>query len=201
MFEGEPTKDKARGGTRAALLRAATELLESQGIEAVTLRAVGRRAGVSRQAPYKHFANKQDLLSVVAAGSFGLLGEEMKDAAAAAGDDPLARLEAMGVCYASFALETPPRYRLMFGPELQDSASEDLGSAAGAVHDLFVKAVAECQDTGLLPAGDPVALSALLYATSHGAVDLTLSGHVEDSKGLGNPAAITRALITRLRIS
>ena len=51
--------------TRAALLGAAAGLLEGHGLEAVTLRAVGERAGVSRQAPYKHFADKEALLSVL----------------------------------------------------------------------------------------------------------------------------------------
>ncbi|HEX7170798.1 MAG TPA: helix-turn-helix domain-containing protein, partial [Rubrobacter sp.] len=54
--------------TRSALLGAAAGLLEGRGIEAVTLRAVGERAGVSRQAPYKHFADKEALLSVLAGG-------------------------------------------------------------------------------------------------------------------------------------
>ena len=201
MSERKLTREKTRGGTRAALLRAAAALLEDRGMGAVTLRAVGAKAGVSRQAPYKHFADKKELLSVVAAGYFDSLGEGMARAAGAAGDDPLERLEAMGACYASFALESPARYGLMFGPELRGSTSEELSSAAHAVHERFVRVVADCQDAGRLPVGDPVELSALLYAASHGAVDLTLSGHVEASKGLGNPAAITRALIARLRVS
>lgn len=192
---------RRKGGTRAALLRATAGLLESGGIGAVTLRAVGEAAGVSRQAPYKHFADKTELLSVVAARYFDSLGEEMAKAAEAADDDPLERVEAMAACYARFALASPSRYRLMFGPELRNSTSEELRSAAHAVHERFVGAVAECQDVGRLPGEDPVELSALLYATSHGAVDLTLSGHVEPSKGLGDPAAIARSLIARLEVS
>lgn len=194
-------EEAVKGGTRSALVRAAAELLESEGMSGVTLRAVGGRAGVSRQAPYKHFADKEELLSVVAAGYFDLLGEEMANAAKAAGDDPLACLEAIGVCYARFALKSPSRYGLMFGPELQNSTSEEFQSAAHAVHERFVGVVAECQEAGQLPAGDTVELAALLYATSHGAVDLTLSGHAETSKGLGDPAKLSRLLLARLRIS
>ncbi len=54
---------------------------------------------------------------------------------------------------------------------------------------------------GELPGGDPVELAALMYATSHGAVDLALSGHTEESKGLGDPLALVRLLLDSLRTS
>jgi AcrR family transcriptional regulator len=201
MSKVEHKEERVRGGTRAALLRGAARLLEDRGMSAVTMRAVGEEAGVSRQAPYKHFADKKELLSVVAAGYLDLLGEQMENAAEAAGDDPLARLEAMSDCYARFALENPARYGLVFGSELRGSTSEELSSAAHAVHERFVGAVAECQEAGRLLAGDPVELSALLHAASHGAIDLVLSGHGEASKGLEDPVAITRSLIARLEVS
>jgi AcrR family transcriptional regulator len=53
--------------TRDALIDAAADLLTTGGPAAVTLREVGRRAGVSHNAPYKHFADKEELLAAVAA--------------------------------------------------------------------------------------------------------------------------------------
>src|SRR3712207_9263887 len=73
------------GDTRGALIRAAAGLLEERGMAAVTLRSVGERAGVSRQAPYRHFADKAELLSVVAAGYFERVGEEVAGGGGAAG--------------------------------------------------------------------------------------------------------------------
>ena len=108
---------KARGGTRSALLGAASGLLEERGIEAVTLRAVGERAGVSRQAPYRHFANKGELLSSMATDYFEALSKRMFEAADAVGDEPIQRLEAIIKEYVRFALEHPSRYRMMFGSE------------------------------------------------------------------------------------
>ncbi|HEV8044311.1 MAG TPA: TetR/AcrR family transcriptional regulator [Rubrobacter sp.] len=187
-------------GTRAALIRAAAELLEGRGMGAVTLRAVGERAGVSRQAPYKHFADKGALLSVVAAGFFGRLGEEMEAAAEGAGEDPLGRLQAMGEAYVRFALANPNRYRLMFGPEMRGIPLAEVHEAAHAVYERFVRAVADSQEAGRLPVGDPVELAALLYATSHGAVDLALAGQDGESKGLEDPLALLRLLLVHLRI-
>lgn len=162
---------------------------------AVTLRAVGERAGVSRQAPYRHFADKEELLSVVAAGYFKRVGEEMAGAAG----DPFGRLDAMVAAYVGFALENPARSRLMFGPEVKGSPYPAVHEAAYAVHDRFVRTVAEVQEAGQLPGGDPVELAALVYATAHGAVDLALSGHAEEEKKLGDPLALIRLLLAHLR--
>lgn len=185
-------------GTREALLRAAAGLLEERGVDGVTLRAVGERAGVSRQAPYRHFADKEELLSVVAAGYFRRLGAEMAEAGAAV-DGQFGRLEAMAVAYVRFALASPFRARLMFGPEVKGSPHPEVHGAARAVYEGLVLAVADCQEAGELPAGDPVELAALMYATSHGAVDLALSGHAEEEKGLGDPVGLVRRLLAHLR--
>ena len=191
--------ERERGGTRSALLAAAGYLLERRGIGAVTLRAVGERAGVSRQAPYRHFADKSELLAVLATGYFGLLARHMDEAAEAAGDDPAERLEAMSEVYVRFALENPSRYRMMFGLKAQGQDHQEIHEASRALHERIVRVVAECQEADELPPGDPIELAALLYATGHGAIDLALSGHAEEDKGLGDPMELVRVLLDRLR--
>ncbi len=193
-----PVRRSSAAGTRSALVRAAAGLLEERGIAGVTLRAVGERVGVSRQAPYRHFADKEELLSVVAAGYFERVGEEMAEAGAAA-EGPFGRLEAMAVANVRFALANPFRARLMFGPEVKGSPHPEVHEAARAVYEGFVRVVAECQEAGELPAGNPVELAALMYATSHGAVDLALAGHAEEEKGLGDPVGLVRTLLAHLR--
>lgn len=165
---------------------------------AVTLRAVGERAGVSRQAPYRHFADKEELLAEVAGGYFQQVGEKMAGASETAGGS-FERLDAMTAAYVGYALENPARTRLMFGPEVKGSAYPVAHEAARAVHERFVRAVADCQEAGLLPGEDPVELAALVYAAAHGAVDLTLSGHTEEAKGQGDPLALVRRLLAYLR--
>ena len=192
-----PNEKTRRGSTRSDLLEAAAGLLEERGIEAVTLRAVGERAGVSRQAPYKHFADKGQLLSVLAARYFERLAEEMISAPEGMGGSPLARLEAMLEAYARVAMGSPARYRLMFGPEVRGRPYPKVHEAARGLYGRLVGVVAECQEAGKLPGGDPVDLAALVYATVHGAVDLALAGHAEE-KGLSDPLAVVRLLIARL---
>jgi AcrR family transcriptional regulator len=194
----EAPRTARRGGTRSVLLEVAAGLLEEGGMEAITLRAVGERAGVSRQAPYRHFADKATLLSVLAARYLERLGARIAEAAGGASEDPFERLGAMMEAYVRFALESAPRYRLI-GGEMSGSPHREVHEAARAVHERYVRAVAACQEVGELPDGDPVELAAILFATVHGAVELTLSGHAEEEKGLGDPANVVRALLARLR--
>jgi len=194
----EAPRTARSGKTRSVLLEAAARLLDEGGVEAVTLRAVGERAGVSRQAPYNHFADKAALLSVLAARYLQRLGEGMTEAAKGAGEDPFEGLGAMMEAYVRFALENPSRYRLI-GQEMSASPHQVVHEAARAVNVRFVGAVVVCQEAGELPGGDPVELAAILFATTHGAVELTLSGHAEEEKGLGDPTRLVRALLARLR--
>src|SRR5277367_4436621 len=77
-------------GTRSRLLRVAREIVEKDGLAAVTLRAVGAAAGVSRGAPYRHFNDKSDLLAAVAAQALQTLTGAI-DAAASDAGDPVMR--------------------------------------------------------------------------------------------------------------
>ncbi|MGL5826260.1 MAG: TetR family transcriptional regulator, partial [Nocardioides sp.] len=65
--------------TRRALLAAAGEILESAGRDALTLRRLGAAAGVSRGAPYRHFADKDQLLAAVAAAGMRTLRAAMSE--------------------------------------------------------------------------------------------------------------------------
>ncbi len=136
----------------------------------------------------------------IAADYFDRVGVGMAEAADAAGN-AFGRLDAMAEAYVGFALESPHRCRLMFGPEVKGSPYPVVHEAAGAVFERFVGVVAECQEAGDLPEEDPIRLAALMYATAHGAVDLALSGHTEEAKGLGDPLALVRLLLASLRTS
>lgn len=183
--------------TRDALITAATRLLDEGGVEAVTLREVGRLAGVSHNAPYKHFASKEALLAATAARDLirqnGLLATAMTEAGT-----PEAALRTAMHDYVAWALDYPARFRLVFGPWSIDSP--ELGTAAHTAQDTLVALVAATQDAGVLPAGDPVRLASLLRALAHGAADLAAAGHLSpDGKGHASPDQLVDDLIDYLR--
>ncbi|CCM76771.1 TetR/AcrR family transcriptional regulator [Rhizobium mesoamericanum] len=117
MTELIDTKDNRpyhHGDLYRAIVEAALEVLsESQSTE-FSLRELARRAGVSHNAPYKHFADKRDLLAAVSAVGFELLAMRMAEATKEL-DGPRARLAAMARAYVGGGINNPALYRLMFG--------------------------------------------------------------------------------------
>ncbi len=127
------TANYHHGNLRAALLEAAGKLLEQGGPAALSLRAVARQLGVSHNAPYRHFATREDLLAALATEGFHALSQAMAKTRRAAGlEDDIVNW--MGLAYIDFALKHPARYRLMFGgakaesAELSDSAKESFAT-------------------------------------------------------------------------
>jgi AcrR family transcriptional regulator len=118
------TKPKSRtyhhGDLRRALVQAALVIVTEEQDWTFSLRELARRAGVSHNAPYGHFADKSDLLAAVAAAGMERLGEKMQ-AAVAGIDDPAEALLASGLAYVRFGVENPALYRLVFGPTLAAS--------------------------------------------------------------------------------
>jgi AcrR family transcriptional regulator len=105
------------GNLRLALVEAALTLVSEKQDWTFSLREVARRAGVSHNAPYNHFADKRDLLAAVAAAGFDSLRERLL-AASLATDNLKTALIKTAVAYVSFGVENPARYRLMFGSVL-----------------------------------------------------------------------------------
>ncbi len=101
------------GNLRGALIVAAANLLEVQGEAGLTLRALADCAGVSRAAPYRHFADKEALLATLAGEGYRVLDRELERAATAAAEGP-ARLQAIALAYVAFARRHHRMFRLMF---------------------------------------------------------------------------------------
>src|SRR5260370_15715095 len=102
------------GDLQRALLGDAVRTIREEGIDAVTLRAVGARLGVSRTALYRHFADKSALLAAVAREGFQRFGQDLTDAWTGAGRGR-AGFNAIGMAYVHFALANSSHYRVMFG--------------------------------------------------------------------------------------
>jgi AcrR family transcriptional regulator len=149
------------GDLPAALLRAAAKTLEKRGIGALSLRETARLAGVSHNAPYRHFPDREALLAALAAEGFAMLGEKLRGKPG----------REMGEAYVRFALEQPQRFRLMFGGVLPMAKYPELHDAAQGAHDALVQALKE------LPR--PELAAAAAWSLVHGLSHLLLDGHFE----------------------
>ncbi|MGB7099108.1 MAG: TetR/AcrR family transcriptional regulator, partial [Xanthobacteraceae bacterium] len=110
------------GNLAPALVEAALALLDETQDWAFSLREVARRAGVSHNAPYKHFPEKRDLLAAVAARGFDALAERTL-AALVGVEGARARIIACGRAFAAHGIANPALYRLMFGAVLTSPES------------------------------------------------------------------------------
>ncbi len=184
------------GDLRWALLQAATQLLDRDGSAGVGLRAIARLAGVSQAAPYRHFADRESILAVLAENGLLALGDRMA-AAAARASDPAAALAAIGEAYVAHAVERPHLYRLLFGPEVADKARYPAVRDAGhRAMQVLVDAIAAGQRAGVVRAGDPAELAIAHWAAVHGIAQLIIDGVVaERIAASGGPAAVARLVV------
>ncbi|MFF0967338.1 TetR/AcrR family transcriptional regulator [Streptomyces sp. NPDC003703] len=161
------------GDLRAACLRAARELLEEDGSSGLSLRAVARRAGVSATAPYRHYADRDALVSAVAAEGY----RELAGHLAAAHPSPTTpdELAAVADAYVRFALGHPALFRVMFA-EPCDPTSEERVRATAAISE-YVRDIVR----NAFPGTDPDALSTTVWALVHGLAFLHLDGKLDTS--------------------
>jgi AcrR family transcriptional regulator len=172
------------GELRAALLDSAAKLLEKSGPGALSLRELARRAGVSHNAPYRHFSGREALLAALAAEGFRLLGEALAQASG----------RAMGEAYVRFALEHAQLFRLMFGGHLRFSRHRDLAQAAARPYEALVAAFRAQPSVA-----DPEKAAAAAWSLVHGLAHLLLDGHF--ARQASERAAFVSSVIGAVRFA
>ncbi len=166
------------GALREALLRATLELINSEGIGAVSLRQVARMAGVSPGAPYHHFADRAALLTALSDEGFRLLADTLVEAHADT-TTPTEALQAMLNAYFEFARAHPAYFRLMFRPELKQSHKGVTGDEAGeAAFAILAHTVGECLATKTVDV-DKNVLTIAMWSLAHGYASLWLDGQLD----------------------
>lgn len=129
-------------------------MIEKEGLAGLSVREAARRAGVSHNAPYRHFADREALLEALLSEGFAQLKSAMENRAG----------RQLGEAYVSFALEHPQRFRLMF-------------SRARAGADLQAPFVSSFAHLG----ADAAAAGAAAWSLVHGLACLILEGRLENN--------------------
>jgi len=173
------------GELKPALLAAAAQLLGEGGAALISLREVARRAGVSHNAPYRHFADRDSLLAALAEDGFRELDRRM--------DAETGGLAAFGQCYVRFALEQPGRFALMFGAGLDKTRYPQLQQAALALYRRLAQAVHETA-----PAREPEVATLAAWSLVHGLAQLLLDRQLSETVQGGLSAAELSERVTRM---
>jgi AcrR family transcriptional regulator len=184
-----PKKKKAgqyhHGDLRRALLEEALRTIQADGVEHLTLRAVGEQLGVSRSALYRHFSDKQALLAVVGREGFRMLRMALTAALEAHGRGRKG-FEAMGVAYVQFAVTHPSHYRVMFGRFIESCSKDaEFIQEATAAFQVLVDSLVEQQQAGLVRRDDPIILARFIWSIVHGIAMLVIDSQLRgvDERG------------------
>jgi AcrR family transcriptional regulator len=182
------------GDLRTALVETAIGLIAERGVRGFSLAEASRRLGVSAAAPYRHFADRDDLLAAVAVRSLQVFAAMV---AAEAGDlqAPPQRLALMTRAYVRFAAEQRPLFDTLYSAGLDKSRYPELQRAWEPV-DAFLGVVEEICE-GDTAAADSLATA--LEATAHGHAMLLLDGE-PDADAVAVAAAADRAAAATLAI-
>lgn len=175
------TKPYHHGDLRNALLQAALELLAESGQENLSLREVALRAGVSSGAPYRHFENKDALLSALAEGGFRRLEGQMAEAIMKHPRHPVKQLRTIAQAYLGMAEENPPFFKVMFGPY---NEHDPVGKGVMPVCEkvfrdltgIFAKAIADDHFREQDPERSALSYWAMLHGMSMLLIDRKLEG-------------------------
>lgn len=193
MITVSTSKSKAayhHGDLRDALIAAALAILEAGGDPAsLSLREAARRAGVSAMAPYRHFPDKEALLSAVATIGFARLGEALRQADGS--PDPQEALVGQGVAYVAFACANPSLFRLMFGTALAARRAEP--TASGGAYAVMATRVAALEKPAT---SDDWAMCC--WATAHGLASLAVDGQLAYTGEA--PSALADRVLRLLRV-
>jgi AcrR family transcriptional regulator len=166
---------------RDRIIQASIDLIQQQGLSALSMREVARRAGVSHKAPYHYLQDREAILAAIAEQGFRMLRDAV-GAVANAGDGgaPQGKIVAVGKAYVRFALAHPAYFRVMFRPELvnpdrQPQVLEEGERACAICYEIVRDAV-----LAGLPAEPSVdALFLLSWSIGHGFACLALDGPLD----------------------
>ncbi len=157
----------------------ALAVIDAEGLEALSLRAVARRLGVSHQAPYKHFPSRNALLAEVVTRAYESFVGHLR-AQVHGDEDDLSRL---GDAYLDYARSHPLQYRLMFGTPLPEPDEHpEMMARAREAFDVLRDVLSRHPLRQADPSRDPDSDAMFVWATVHGLAGIL---DFEAMEGLG----------------
>lgn len=190
------------GNLRQALISGAIALIAERDVSSLSLREVARRVGVSHAAPYRHFQDKESLLAAVAEEGFIGLTAAMNKGIQQVPNDPLKRLEAIGVAYVQFAIAHPSHYRVMFGRYQGEQALHPEPAQVGwQAFQVLLNVIEAGQAAEAVRSAEAMQLTWVAWSTVHGLAMLLIDGRLPVSQAKDIEALsefVTRTLIQGL---
>jgi len=177
----KPESSYHHGNLKDALLETAFEIIDTEGLDALTIRELSKRLGTSRSAIYRHFDAKDSLIKEVLLAGFAKLDVICYTVLEKKEQTVIERLFEMGKEYLDFAIKHPNLYRTMFGHELQETREENCDISDETQQTGFhalVELLIQGQEEGLFIKADPMTQALMISAMVHGQASLYIDGHI-----------------------
>ena len=166
-----------RVDTRQRLIECAVEILETEGIGGLGLREVARRAGLSHNAPSRHFpSGYRELCTAVATVGFAAFARALEDATDRAGTDPMERFAANGRAYVTFGVANRGVFELMWRSDLIDFSDPALVTEASFAFEALRSCIVDAQAAGWNADADTNLLAATCWSWAQGVTQLWSQG-------------------------
>ena len=172
-------KNYHHGALKNALIQAGVEILSKEGIDGLSLRKVAQRVGVSHNAPYSHFPDKQALIAAISTEGFRELHETLEAAISSHPNKPQIQLQEMAWAYVQFAMNKTDTFKIMFSGVLKKE--KDYPAFVEIAHQTFqrvVDIVQACQEIGILRAAPPEMMAVSVWGQVHGVTSLMLEAQI-----------------------
>jgi len=170
------------GDLKNTLIEGAIRFLEKNGIAKLSLREIARFVGVSHNAPYRHFEDKDALIEAVAITGYNKITESNINAVKKYKKDPGKQIVEAGAQYILRAIKNPETHNLLFGGTIKhNTASVELKSVSLKAVQSLVQIIENGKKINLYNnrPGEELALTAL--CTVHGLSQFAISGHLKES--------------------
>ena len=178
----------AKNDLRQKVLSASLVMIEERGLDQFSMREVARKAGVSHQAPYHHFGDREAILAAIASEGFAKLAQVMKRALVKIEREPSGAIEAIARAYVDFALRHPSHFQVMFRsdsvpieryPEALKNADAAFGTLVQVIDKSFPRTPQETRRN----------LAFAAWAFTHGLATLILDGPLARRAGVSKSHA------------
>lgn len=165
------------GNLSEALVQAALKLIDEFGVTGFTFADVTRAVGVSPAAPYRHFRDRDALMTDIARRGFERFADQLDKAWNDGRPNPVTALKAVGQAYLAFARTEPAYYATMFEAGLAPDSSKELSQASDAAFAVLREAVETLIDAKPARHKPPALMVALhIWSMSHGIASLFARG-------------------------
>lgn len=196
IFRKKTSQTYHHGDLAAALLDAVDALAGKFGLEAVSLRACAKSAGVSPAAAFRHYADKRALLTAFASRGLKNLADDLQAAQDRAHADGGNGYLAIGLAYVSFALDQPAKYQVIWRQELLNPIDEHYRRATAQLREHLSSGFIQ---NLIDDAPNQLNIRELLaWASLHGVASLMIDGPVGEGLNREERIQIARAMLIEL---